>query len=95
MLKVKLLPRHFLSEAVCTVVHILNRASTRALDTRHHTRCGTSRCPSIHNLRTFDCVTHVKITRSGLKKLDDQSFKAIFVGYEQGSKAYRCYGPGN
>jgi hypothetical protein len=28
-----------------------------------------------------------------LKKLDDRSIKTIFVGYELGSKAFRCYNP--
>jgi hypothetical protein len=33
------------------------------------------------------------VTRPNLKKLDDRSKKGIFVGYEAGSKAYRCYDP--
>jgi hypothetical protein len=36
---------------------------------------------------------HIKIVCSGLKKHDDHSIKTIFVGNEQGSKAYRCYDP--
>jgi hypothetical protein len=44
-----------------------------------------------HYFRTFGCLVHVKHTRSGLKKLDDRRHKMIFVGYEVGCKAYRCY----
>ena len=44
-------------------------------------------------MRTFGCVAHVKDTRPGLKKLDDRSTPIIFIGYEVGSKAYRCYNP--
>jgi hypothetical protein len=51
------------------------------------------RKPAVHYFRTFGCVVHVKDTRPGLKKLDDRSRPMIFVGYEQGSKAYRAYDP--
>jgi hypothetical protein len=36
----------------------------------------------MHFFHTFGCVTHVKNKHPGLKKLDDQSRKTIFVGYE-------------
>jgi hypothetical protein len=35
----------------------------------------------------------VKVTKPNLKKLDDRSKKMIFVRYEPGSAAYRCYDP--
>jgi hypothetical protein len=47
----------------------------------------------MHFFYTFRCIAHVKNTRPGLKKLDDQSHKTIFNGYESGSKVYRCYDP--
>jgi hypothetical protein len=28
-----------------------------------------------------------------VKKLDDRSTAMVFVGYEEGAKAYRCYNP--
>jgi hypothetical protein len=49
--------------------------------------------PAVHFLRTFGCVAHVKDTCPGLKKLDDMSRRTIFIGYEPGSKAFRCYDP--
>jgi hypothetical protein len=33
----------------------------------------------------------VKVTKPKLTKLDDRSKPMIFVGYEPGSAAYRCY----
>jgi hypothetical protein len=33
----------------------------------------------------------VKVTKPNLAKLDDRSKPIIFVGYELGSAAYRCY----
>ena len=35
---------------------------------------------------------HVKVT-ANVGKLEDRSQEMIFVGYEQGSKAYRCIDP--
>jgi hypothetical protein len=45
------------------------------------------------HLFTFDCVVYVKNIRPHLKKLDGRSTKMVFVGYEEGSKAYRAYDP--
>jgi hypothetical protein len=35
----------------------------------------------------------VKVNTPHLKKLADKSMKMVFVGYEPGSAAYRCYDP--
>jgi hypothetical protein len=51
------------------------------------------RKPNVSHLRVFGCVAHVKVTRPGLKKLDDRSVPMVFLGYEQGSKAYRLFDP--
>jgi hypothetical protein len=53
----------------------------------------TGSTPAVHHLRTFGCVAHVKITTPNLKTPADRSKKMIFVGYEPGSAAYRCYDP--
>jgi hypothetical protein len=93
MLKAKGLPGYFWGEAVLTVVHILNRSPTRALDGKTPYEAWHDEIPAVHYFRTFGCIAHVKITRLNLKKLDDRSRKAIFVGYEVRSKVYRCYDP--
>jgi hypothetical protein len=41
----------------------------------------------------FGCTAHVKKLGSGLHKLADRSTPGIFVGYEEGAKAYRVYDP--
>jgi hypothetical protein len=51
------------------------------------------RKPAVHHLRTFGCVAHVKRLGPGIDKLADRSTPMIFVGYEEGSKAYRVYDP--
>jgi hypothetical protein len=49
--------------------------------------------PSVQHLRFFGCVAHVKVVKPNLKKLENRSRALIFVGYELGSVAYRCYDP--
>lgn len=51
------------------------------------------RKPAVHHLRTFGCVAHVKRLGPGIDKLADRSTPMIFIGYEEGSKAYRFYDP--
>ena len=93
MLKAKALPRYFWGEAVTTVVHVLNRAPTCALDGKTPFEAWHGKCPPVHYFRTFGCIGHVKNTRPHPKKLDDRSSPMIFVGYENGSKAWRFYDP--
>jgi hypothetical protein len=93
MLKAKALLGYFWGEAVSTVVHILNSVSTRALDGKTSFKAWHGEIPQVHYFRMFGSVAHVKNTRPNLKKLDDRSRGTIFVGYEGGSKAYRCYDP--
>jgi hypothetical protein len=93
MMKTKQLSGYFWGEAVTTVVHILNCSPTHAVDGKTPYEAWYGEAPVVHYLRTFRCVAHVKVTRPGLKKLDDRNMKAVFVGYEPGSKAYRCYDP--
>jgi hypothetical protein len=38
-------------------------------------------------------AAHVKVRNPNLKKLEDKSRRMIFVGYELGSAAYKCYDP--
>jgi hypothetical protein len=49
--------------------------------------------PSVHFLKVFGCIAYVKRLRPHLSKLDDRGQKVIFLGYEDGSKAYHFYDP--
>ena len=42
----------------------------------------------------FGSVVHVKTTRK-ISKLEDRSTVMILIGYERGTKAYRCLDPMN
>ena len=55
----------------------------------------TGRKLSVDHLRTVGSIFHVKDTKRHLSKLDDRSKPMIFIGYELGSKAYKCLDPVN
>ena len=43
------------------------------------------------HMRTFGSIVHVKVTKGHLSKLEDKSQRMIFIGYELGMKAYKCF----
>nr|CAH66624.1 OSIGBa0115A19.5 [Oryza sativa] len=93
MLKAAGMPACFWGEAVVAAVYVLNRSPTKALNgvTPHEAWHG--RRPSVEHLRVFGCVGYVKTVKPNLRKLDDRGTRMVFIGYEQGSKAYRMYDP--
>uniref|UniRef100_A0ACD5XRG8 Uncharacterized protein n=1 Tax=Avena sativa TaxID=4498 RepID=A0ACD5XRG8_AVESA len=93
MLKGMSMPAMFLGEAVKCAVYVLNRAPTRSLNGVTPYEAWHRRKPTVEHLRTFGCVAHMKRTGPGITKLSDRSILTVFVGYEEGSKAYRVYDP--
>ena len=51
------------------------------------------RKPSVPFLWTFGCISHVSKTKPILTKLEDRSTLMVFLGYAEGTKAYRLYDP--
>ena len=41
----------------------------------------------------FGCKAHAKVITPNLKKLDDMSIPMVYLGVEDGSKAYRLFNP--
>jgi hypothetical protein len=93
LLKSKGLPAEFWGEAVSTAVYLLNRALTKSLQGRTPYEAWYNKKPKVHHLRTFGIVVYVKNIGPGISKLTDRSTKMVFVGYENGTKAYRVYDP--
>lgn len=76
-----------------TAVYLLNRSPTKALSGVTPYQAWHGKQPSVHHLRTFGCIGHVKDVRPHLKKLADRSTPMVLLGYKEGSKAYRMYDP--
>ena len=95
MLKAKDLPRELWGEAVSTAIYILNRFSTKVLQGKTPHEVWTGKRPSVDHLRVFGSLVHVKNTKGHLTKLEDRSQPMVFIGYELGTKGYKCFDPVN
>jgi hypothetical protein len=78
---------------VVTAISILNRSPTKALNGRTPYEAWHGRKPAVSHLRVFGCLVFGKeLGRIG--NLDDRSTPGVFIGYAEGSKAYRILDPG-
>jgi hypothetical protein len=93
MLKGKQVPNLFWGEAVITAAFILNRSFTRRVDGMTPYEAWHGRKPDVRFLRVFGCLGHVKVTGAHQQKLNDRSAPMVFIGYAEGSKAYKMYDP--
>jgi hypothetical protein len=79
-------------EAVVTAVYILNRSPTKALNRMTPYEAWHGRKPAVSHLRVFGCLAFTK-ELGHISKLDDKSTPGVFIGYAEGSKAYRILDP--
>ena len=92
ILKGKKLPLELWGEAATTCIYVLNRSASKSLRGKTSYECWHGRKPSVSHFRTFGSLVHVKVT-GNVGKIEDKSQEMICVGYEHGSKAYRCIDP--
>ncbi len=85
------LPRTFWGEALTAAVYVQNRLPTKALGNMSPVEKLTGERPSLKHLRVWGCACYVYIPRTQRAKLDSPGVKCIFVGYQEGTKGYRCY----
>ena len=71
---------------------MLKHSYTKSLEKSTPYEQWSGRKPNIEHLRVFGSVVHVKTTKR-VNKLDDRSNVMVFIGYELGTKAYRCLDP--
>ncbi|GJX08294.1 zinc finger, CCHC-type containing protein [Tanacetum coccineum] len=93
MMKATSMPQNFWAEAVRHAIYILNNVPTKALEDITPYEAIKQRKPNLGNLRIFGCIAYAKVPTQHLTKLDDRSIKMIYLGNEQGSKAYRLFDP--
>jgi hypothetical protein len=86
------MPAIYWAEAVITVVFLLNRSTTRALFDKMPYEAWHGSKPAVQFLRTFGCLAYVKELRHR-SKLKDRSILGVFIGYEEGVKAYQVLDP--
>jgi hypothetical protein len=78
---------------VVTAIYILNNSPTKALNGRMLYEAWHGRKPTVSHLRVFGCLVFGK-EHGHIGKLDDRSTPGVFIGYVEGSKAYRILDPG-
>jgi hypothetical protein len=54
----------------------------------------TSEKPEVGHLRIFGCLFYIHVPKDKRTKMEPSGKKGIFVGYNETSKAYRIYVPG-
>jgi hypothetical protein len=85
------LPTYLWEEAARTANYISNRVPTRALYRITPHQRYTKQKPDISHLRLFGSASYLHIqTRS---KIEPRSKPMVLVGYDETSKAYRCFDP--
>lgn len=75
------------------MVYLLNHSPTKSLIGRTPYEACHKKRLSVRHLRTLECLVHVNIVHPHVMKLDDRSTTMVMIGYELGTKAYRCYNP--
>jgi hypothetical protein len=83
----------FWGEAVVMTVYILNRLPTKALNGRTSYEAWHGCKPVVSHVWIFGCFAFGK-ELGHIGKFDDRSTPRVFIGYVEGSKAYRILDPG-
>ena len=83
-------PKSWWEFAFETAIHVYNHTPLRRTNWKTPYENLTNKKPDIHYLRIFGCLAWVLIPKEIRKdKLAPRSEPMTFIGYEQGSKAYR------
>lgn len=84
------LPKIFWGEAILTANYLQNRSPTKSISTNQTPfEIWFKRQPNLSYLRIFGSKAYVFVPKDNRQKLDSHSTEAIFLGYDEQSKAYR------
>ena len=95
MLYFKGIKLYFWAEAARTAIYLRNRSPSSALHQAIPYEVWFGYPPSIQHLRIFGSTCYALIPKDKRNKLQHHSFKCIFLGYSESSKAYRLYDEAN
>jgi hypothetical protein len=89
MIRAQGLDLEFWAEAMNTTVYIKNRCPTKALEAKTPQEAWIGRKPNVSHLRVFGCKAFAHIPDEKRNKLESKSMPCVFLGYCEGTKAYR------
>jgi hypothetical protein len=92
LLKQRRMPAEFWGKVVVTAVYLQNQLPTKRLTDRTPYEAWHGRKPAVNHLRVFGCRAFVK-QLGHVDKLTNQSRIGVFIGYDEGAKAYRILDP--
>jgi hypothetical protein len=87
------IPRYLWEEIAKAVNYIQNRCPTKAIKLKTPEEMYTGIRPNISHFRVLGCVAYCHIPDAKRTKLEPKAVTTILVGYDESSKAYRCYNP--
>jgi hypothetical protein len=79
----------FWGEAMKTGVYIRNRCLTKGHDSKTPQEAWSGRKSDMSNLRVFSCKAFAHVPDEKRTKLESKSMPYVFLGYYEGTKAYR------
>jgi hypothetical protein len=88
------LPMILWAEASMTTIYIQNMSPHQILKNMTPEEAFTVVNPEVGHFRIFGCPIYFHISKEKRSKLDPSGRKGTFVGYNESSKAYRIYIPG-
>jgi len=91
MMRHKDVDQEFWADAIKTAVYIKNRVTSRALPVgKTPFELWTENKPNISHIRVFGSTCWVVLHKSHIDgKFGDKAAKGVFLGYPDGSKAYK------
>ena len=88
------LPTSLWVEVGGTAVYVQNICHHAILDQKTPKEVFTGEKPDVGHLRIFGCTVYVHVLKEKRTQMESSIKKGIFVGYNETSKAYRIYVPG-
>ncbi len=89
MLHAQNLKKSLWAEAVVNAAYTRNQCPSRALPSITPQEAWSGRKPCISHMRVFGCIVYAMVPDEKRGKLDAKGTKCLFLGYCEGSKAYR------
>ena len=88
------LPNSLWEKATSIVVYIQNRCPHAILKDKTPEEVFSRIKPEVGHLRIFGCPVYIHVPKEKRTKMESSGKKGVFVGYNENSKAYRIYVPG-
>ena len=80
--------KSFWGEALSTVVHLINRTPSFAINFTCPEEKWIGRILDLSYLRVFGCEAFAHVSKG---KLEPRDVKCVFLGYHEGTKGYRLW----